>query len=299
MASRPVVGVKKLNLGRLSPQVIRILKQQSMGQANRVAKAYQPQIQAIAAQRGAINQTYRQEVGSARGAVGLEQAYLGKALKGAKGSGLQGQFLKQYTGALGSRMAGSASTIPFLTADAGVTRAKDLTSLSSDILKARADQATARQKTFATEFGSGLTSARLHAASALKSQKTASGSGGLSATDKRKLHSASQAFKDAYGVWQQNAKVNIGTAAAPKWTTPQKLNPLQSEADWRKFAFGLASAPQYGISSWEALKVTQQYSKDVQRRRRTRRTGLPPGVGGAFSGYTGLLDPGLKQLLGH
>jgi hypothetical protein len=248
----PVVGVKALGYGRLSPRVRRILKNRARVAARREAA---PVLAADRQAFGAANAAYGVQARSAQAATGMVEGSLTQALRGLKSSGLQGRYLRQAQSEFVSRQADAASALPGLLAGASEERNKALREAHTELRKAR----TSMQTNAAQKFNEGLGSANSSAASYLKAQ-----SGGGSILDPKAMASAAIAFKDAMATWVQNpADKKTGKRL-------QQINPLQTQDQLRAFAVGLEKG-YAGFNLPEAMAVVNRFA--AMRQRQLRQVG--------------------------
>jgi len=273
----PTVGTKQLHSAQLSPQERRLLHKRAAA-ANRREMA--PVLAADRAAFGGINQDYRQEASSVRGAAQMTEEMLSQALAGLKASGLKGNYLRQAMNELTSRQGDAAAAIPFLLSDAREAKADATGEARQQLIQDRA----AMQQGVAQDFNSSLESARGDASQVLKEQQEKRESesedhGGQGMFDSKDLQNAKLALRDALQTWSENPTVE---GPDGEDVPLRQLNPLKTRADWLRFANGLDH--QYsGFGLAEINHVIQQLLTDRQRHEHEGR--LPqPGVPGPGRG---------------
>jgi hypothetical protein len=265
----PQVGADDLNMVSLSPEVRKILRQRAHGAAKR---AYAPILAADRAAFEGINQGYRDEAASVRGAAGMVQGSLAQALAGLKGSGLKGNYLRQAAGELTGMQGDAAASIPFLLADAQRERGEAMGDARQQLAQDRASML----QSSAEGFNSLLKEARGAGASELEERKDrARAAGDDGALDPVNLRNAEIALKDALRQWADNPMIEIDGEEVPL----KQVNPLRSREDWERFGTGLVTEYE-GFGLAEVNAVIQRLLSDRQRKEREGR--LPqPGVPGA------------------
>lgn len=230
----PVVGTKGVHAIQLSPELRKLLHHRAAEAARR---EFEPVLAADRGALGAVNRTYRTEAGAARNSTQMVQGILANALGSLKGSGLKGGYLKQAVNELGARQASSASSLPFLLADAQEARSKGLTEGRQQIASDRASYL----QSVASGFNSLLGSARSTASQTTKEREEHRRS---REQDERQEHhgveydptnlaNAKIALRDALTLWAEDPTIKLEDNS---FTTAKKMNPLRSASDWAAFA---------------------------------------------------------------
>lgn len=238
----PMVGLRGAGEARLSPALKSRLRRRSDRQASRI---HNPEIDALKAQKAAIDRALNAEVRDIEQTVGAVQSSLQGSLAGLKDAGLKGRFLKDAQSELVSRQGDLAQSIPYLTAEAQDTATAERMGLRSDIIGARVD----REQAAAEKYGSLLDEARTDAEAISNRRRTRDREGGEGPDSGVK--NAMIAAKDALTNWQQNVEVE---GPDGEKVPVQELNPLATTADWRKFAVGLTQGYE-GVNLEDAASV--------------------------------------------
>ena len=246
----PVVGAKGLNVAQLSPEVRRILARRAKRAARR---EYAPILRADREAFGDARRDYRAEASSVRGATRMVENSLTQALRGLKGSGLKGGYLRQTQKALTSRQGDAAAAIPFLLADAAATRGEAISDARTQL---RTDRAS-RDSAAASQFNALLKGERTKASGVLGAR--AEEKGGLE-LDPLKLKNAEFALKVGLEKWSQNVPVKVNGEEVPF----QTANSLETPAQWREFVMGLTESFG-GFNAAEALEVVRRFRAKRKR----------------------------------
>lgn len=281
----PTVDARDLNMVQLSPEVRRALKHRADEAARR---AWQPVLQADRAAFQGINQDYRTQAQSVKGATNMVQNSLAQALGGLEGAGLEGNYLRQTQSELTSRMGDAAQAIPFLLADARENRADAFGEARGELQDSRA----AMLQDAATGFNSLLKEARTAGSSELEEQKNARAAemeeeaeqeagGGLDISPEA-LKAAELELKDALRKWSDNPTIETPEGEE---ITLKEWNPLHSDEDWDRFAIELSKEPN-GPDLVAINEIIERLRPQVPAARQAREHQgvLPqPGVPGAGS----------------
>lgn len=226
----PVVGTKQLHLAQLSPEARRILHHRAMSAARR---EYAPALAADREAFGVANQAYRTQAQSVRGATGMVEGALTQALKGLKGSGLSGGYLKQVQHELTARQADAASAVPFLLSDAASERSKAIREARTGLIGDRAEM----KKSGLSAFNQLLKEERGNASEALKKHEEKNPTSELK-SDPRSLKIALNAVMTSYrellkdsGKW-----VKKGEEVEPGTEGGTEIHPPRTDLEWRTFA---------------------------------------------------------------
>lgn len=254
----PTVGTKGLNIAQLSPEARRILKLRAKRAAQR---KYAP---VLAADRAAVrdaNRGYGAEKRSILGATSMVQNSLTQALRGLKGSGLSGGYLRQVQNDLTSRQGDAAASIPFLLADAARERTEAVGDARAQLREDRA----ARASTTAEKFDTLLKEERGKASGVLKERR--GGTDSELKSDPRALKIAMLAARTGYQELLKNAgkRTEEGTEIHPPW----------NDQEWR--AFTLTVAKTEGIDAVDAanaVKILRRRIQEQVRKGNVRPLGL-------------------------
>jgi hypothetical protein len=148
------------------------LKRKYRRRADRIAtQKYDPQIQALRAQKRGIARAQDKALASNAGYVDQSQAALQSAIEGLKSSGLKGHFLADAVNELTARSADTAQSLPFLNSD---TR-QEFTSQKADAKSAIVDAKITEQQAAADKFQSLMAAARETGQQQLAREDTAQG----------------------------------------------------------------------------------------------------------------------------
>lgn len=241
----PTVGTRGLALAQLSPEARRILKRRTKREAQREAAPI------LASDRAAIrdaNRGYGAEKRSILGATDMVQNSLSQALRGLKGSGLSGGYLRQVQNDLTSRQGDAAASIPFLLADAARERTEEVGEARAQL---RSDRA-AMQQSAASKFNQLLKEERGKASGVVKARRE--GTDSELTSDPRALKIAMLAATTGYQELLKNAgtRTEEGTEIHPPW----------NDQEWRAFALTVAKTE--GIDAVDAANAVKILWRRIQ-----------------------------------
>lgn len=235
MARIPTVGTGRLNTAQLSPGERRILARRSKRAAQR---EYAPVIAADKRAFGTANRAYQVQKQSVRGATNMVENTLAQTLRGLKGSGLKGNYLRQVQDEITSRQQDVASSIPQLLADAATEKASAYRDARTQLLTDRAQ----KQQSKAQMFNQLLKEERGKASTILKEENK-----GPSKSEMEGLKNAAKGLQIMISEWKNDPKL-------------QEEFPLVSNEDWLGLVKDLQKSYD-GVTLTDAATVVDRLRK--------------------------------------